>query len=487
MGNPGFPHACKPSFGRAVCPSRGIPEPFRPRLASSNVSTLCGPESCQSEVAVESRHNTLRTRSCTDDGFGLVELVLAMAMFAVVSAPLAGVLLASASEQKLAKERTLAAQAAQTQIEAIRALPYANVGTVNGNPSGTVPVTQPAGALGVQGLDAVVTTRISYMDDAPSTSYRTRADYKRVVVTVVRNADGRRLTRASTYVAPPGGGAYAGQNEGIVIAQVIDGVLNAPLAGANVALGGGPSPARNDTTDSAGGVVFPSLIPTTVSLPFYTLTVTAAGYATMREDSPPAGAAQSSIAGGQTFQTILRVYRPSTITILAQNADGSPYAGSATATIASSRGSQSFPMSGGTLSVTSIAGEPVVPNLQYTARLLASNGMYSSPVTALVPAQYPSDNTRTFALPLGGTPAPMVSLTVCVEDADGQRIAGATVELGGGPGVALTGTTSSSGTVAFGVPASSSPGYTTTATSGALTGSASGAVTASTTRTVTIR
>jgi hypothetical protein len=28
--------------------------------------------------------------------------------------------------------------------------------------------------------------KVSYMDDAPATSYRTRADYKKVAVTVVR-------------------------------------------------------------------------------------------------------------------------------------------------------------------------------------------------------------------------------------------------------------------------------------------------------------
>ena len=61
------------------------------------------------------------------------------------------------------------------------------------------------------------------MDDVPATSYRTRADYKRVVVTVVRNADSKRLTQDVTYVAPPGGGAYAGQSEEVVLAVSYNG------------------------------------------------------------------------------------------------------------------------------------------------------------------------------------------------------------------------------------------------------------------------
>jgi prepilin-type N-terminal cleavage/methylation domain-containing protein len=424
-----------------------------------------------------------------EDGFGLIELLMAMTMFAVVSAPLAGVLLASISQQSLSKERTLAAETAQSAIEAIRALPYNSVGLQDGNPTGTVLPTQPASAFGVTGLDATVTTRISYMDDAPATAYRTRADYKRVVVTVVRNADRRRLTQSATYVAPPGGGAFAGQSEGIVLAQVIDAVQNAPLVGASVTLSGGPSPLRNDTADAGGNVVFPSLQPTTASLPYYQLGVTVPGYVTLREDTPPANTARTSLVGGQTFQTVLRVYKPSTITILAKNANGTTYTGTATATLNSTRGSQSFAFTGGSLNVTSIAGELVVPNVQYTARILASNGMYSTPTTALVPNAYPTDNTKTFTLTLGGAIASMFSLTVHVQTSSGVKVVGAAVTVSGGPGsnILLSGTSDANGNAVFSVPSNSSPGYTTTATSGALTGTAAGAVTATTTRNVTVK
>jgi type II secretory pathway pseudopilin PulG len=425
-----------------------------------------------------------------EDGFGLVELLMAMTMFAVVSAPLAGVLLASVSQQKLSKERTLAAQTAQTAIETIRALPYSSIGLQNGNPTGTVLPSQQANTFGIDGLDATVTTRISFMDDAPATAYRTRADYKRVVVTVVRNTDQRMLTQSATYIAPPGGGAYAGQNEGIVLAQVIDAVQNTPIVGASVLLGNGPSPARNDTTDSGGNVVFPSLMTTTGTQPFYSLTVTAPGYTTLREDTPPASTAQSAIVGGQTYQTILRVYKASTVTIVAKNANGTAYTGTATATISSSRGSQSFSFTGGTINVPSIAGELVVPNVQYTARILASNGMYSTPTTALVPNAYPTDNTKTFTLTLGGTAATMVAFTVHVQNSVGNRVVGATVSVTGGPSsnIELTGTSDSSGNVVFSVPSNSVPGYAVTATSGTLSGtSPSAAVTGTSTRNVTVK
>jgi hypothetical protein len=419
----------------------------------------------------------------------MIETVMAMTMFAVISAPLVGVLLASIAQQGSSHERTLAAQTAQTAIESVRALPYDSVGVSNGNPAGTVAPSMSASQLGIQGLDATVTTKISYMDDAPATSYRTRADYKKVVVTVVRNTDSRPLAQDVTYVAPPGAGAYAGQSQGIVLAQIIDYVLNTPLVGATVTVSGGPSPARNDLTDAAGSSVFPSLLPTNVTLNHYDVTTAMNGYVTLRDDLPPSTASRTALVAGQTFNTVIRMYKPATISIVAKNPDGSLYTGTASATIGSSRGTQTFSFTGGQLTVQNLAGEAVVPNLQYTARILASNGLYSTPTTALVPNAYPTDLTKTFTLTLGGTAAAMPTLTVKVVNASGVVQPNAAVTVSGGPGsnILLTGTTDASGLAVFNVPSNSAPGYTTSATLGVLTGTASGAVTVTTTRTVTIR
>ena len=90
----------------------------------------------------------------------MIETVMAMTMFAVVSAPLVGILLASVAQQQASHERTLAAQTAQSAIESVRSLPYDSVGVANGNPSGTIAPAMAASQLGVQGLDATVTTQI---------------------------------------------------------------------------------------------------------------------------------------------------------------------------------------------------------------------------------------------------------------------------------------------------------------------------------------
>ena len=425
----------------------------------------------------------------SEDGFGLIELVVASTLFIVVSAPLTGVLLASITQQKLARERTLAAQTAESAIEAIRALPYESVGLQNGNPSGTVAASLTAAQLGVVGLNANVQTKISYVNDAPTTSYQTLADYKKVVVTVLRTADAKQLTQEVTYVAPPGGGAVAGQNQGIVQVQVIDSVLNMPLPGATVTLSNGPSPTRNDLTDATGKVVFPALLPTNGSNPYYDITAASTGYTTLKDDTPPATAAHTSIVGGQTFTTIIRVYKAATIVVVPTNADGSTYTGAVTATIRSTRGAQSFAFSGGRLQVQTIAGEAVVPNLQYTVYVLAGNGQYTTASTHLVPNSYPTDLTTTFSPALTGTPATMPTLTVKVVNSMGQKVVGATVNVNGGPGsnISLIGTTDGTGAVVFKVPSSLTPQYAVTVTSGVLAGSWSGGVTSNTTTPVTVR
>jgi hypothetical protein len=204
---------------------------------------------------------------------------------------------------------------------------------------------------------------------------------------------------------------------------------------------------------------------------------------------PPATASRTALVAGQTFNTVIRMYKAATIYVVAKNPDGSLYTGAASATIGSSRGTQTFSFTGGQLTVQTLAGEAVVPNVQYTARVLASNGMYSTATTALVPNAYPTDLTKTFTLTLGGTAAAMPVLTVKVVNASGVVQANAAVTVSGGPGsnILLTGTTNAGGLAVFSVPSNSTPGYTTPATLGALTGTATGAVTATTTRTVTIR
>ncbi len=135
-------------------------------------------------------------RARGEGGFTLIEAVFAMVLFAGLAAAMAGLLTSAISSNKLSRQRTIADQVAMEQIESIRRLDYEDVGTILGNPPGTVAATTP---VSVVGFDATVTIQIRYVDDPTPTSYETTANYKRVVVTVRRDVR-QRLARPRGHV-----------------------------------------------------------------------------------------------------------------------------------------------------------------------------------------------------------------------------------------------------------------------------------------------
>lgn len=407
-----------------------------------------------------------------DDGFLLMELVVAMALFLIVAVGFATLVSSGTISQRLSRHRTLAQEAAMTQIEAIRTLPYNSVGTVGGNPSGTIAAST---TVSQSGINAIMTTQVSYVDDRAPTAYRTYADYKRVVVTVVRGSDSRRLAQDVTYIPPPGKGAWAGSTQGVIAAQIIDAGLNQPVAGATVVLATGPSAPRNDVTDANGTVTFPDLTPNPGSgaQSYYDLSVTAPGYYALKDDLSPSTAAHLRVAAAQAYSTVLRIYKPATINVTLHLSSGGLFSPSATIDISSPRGSQSFAITGGSLTIDTVAGEPLVPNLPYTVAARFAGSESAQPITQTVPLNYPGNLTSTFDLTVDQAP---VLLTVTLKKPSGTLIpAGATVVLTGGPlSVNLTRTSTSSGTATFNVVPGA--GYSLNVTAPAGTGSWTGSV-----------
>ncbi len=234
----------------------------------------------------------------------------------------------------LSRQRTLAQQAALSQIETVRTLAYASVGTTNGNPPGSI---SPTTNINTGVLVATVTTQISYVDDPTPLSYTSHANYKKVVVTVTRNRDSKQLAREVTYVAPP---VKSLATQGTINVQVVDYGNNTPISNVGVALSTGPSAPRNDVTDVAGNVVFAGLNPTAPSgaQMYYDLALTPpTGYVTLADTVSPALPAHTTLAPAQTWSTLLYLYRPSTIYVQLKNADGTTFAGAATVTVSYTR------------------------------------------------------------------------------------------------------------------------------------------------------
>jgi type II secretory pathway pseudopilin PulG len=398
-------------------------------------------------------------------GFSLAEVVVALMLLELVAAGLVGLLTSATAATRLARQRTLAQQAALSQIESIRGLAYDSIGTGNGNPPGAVPSTA---RVSTAGLDATVTTQVSYVDDPTPLSYTSHANYKKVVVTVRRAADGRELAKEVTYVAPP---VKSPASNAVINAQVVDYGNNTPVPNVEVVLTKGPSPSRTDTTDVEGTVSFAGLKPNPPNgaQAYYDLSLTPpTGYVALPDTVSPALAAHVQLSPGQTWSTALFLYQPSTIVVRLNNADSTAFTGTATVTVGYTRNatqnSQAFAYTGSPLTVTSINGVPLIPGLQYTVTLSGATGFYpnppnASPATANVPDDYPTLNTHTFAF-TGAQLASAVDVTV--RGANGVDCKNANVTISGGPwAVSLVGATSGTGApAAFGGAVPAATAYT---------------------------
>jgi type II secretory pathway pseudopilin PulG len=410
-----------------------------------------------------------------EHGISLAEVTIALVLLAVVGAAMVTLLTSATAATKLARHRTVAQQAALSQIEAIRAMDYNDVGIVAGNPAGCLGVTTPTtrcpnssyppatASISNGGLLATLSTQVSYVNDPGPLSYTSFANYKKIVVTVARNSDSSQLAREVTYVAPP---VRASQSNAVINARVVDYGNSTQVANVPVALATGPDAPRNDVTDASGTVLFAGLTPNPTSGPtaYYDLSLTPpTGYVTLYDTVSPKSPAHVQLSPGQTWPTALYIYQPATIYLDLRNSDGTAFtpAGTTTATLKYTRNSTAYTKNvsytGSPVTVTTMTEGSntvqVIPGLPYTASAL-SGGFYEyDPATQTVetsktenvPDAYPTTLTHTFTL----TNAPTAALSVQVTRS-GVACKGATVTVSAGPwggapwNFSVTGTTDAS-------------------------------------------
>ena len=410
---------------------------------------------------------------------------MATVVFAILATAFATTLSGALRSFQVSRARTLAEETATAEIEDARRLAYDDLGIVGGNPPGLVVPTQ---TVNVGGYSLTVVTAVAYVNDPLPGGFETGANYKKVQVTVTSSSTARTLAKMETLVAPP---VQPSLNKGLMKVQVVDYALNQPVPGATVNLGTGPSAPRSDTTDASGKVSFAAVDPTPSSgaTSTYQLTVAAAGYQVLPEDLSPAPAAKTTISAGQIFTTTLRVFKPVTLNVRLLTSTGTPYTGAATVTVSSARGSQAYAVTGGTLAVTQVASQPVIPSVQYSVAASATGGVYSTTASVVPTTGYPSVLTSDVPITMKA-PVATGPLQVRLRDSANKAIAGATVVVTGGPGgILVTGVTDSSGNVSFTVPGGATPLYTVVVPPQLGKGQASGTIAVpagSTTATLTL-
>ncbi len=307
------------------------------------------------------------------------------------------------------------------------------------------------------GFVGTLTTKVTYVNDPTPLSYTTYANYKKVVVTVTRTSDSRQLAQEVTLVAPP---LKASATNAVIQATVMDYGNSTPVANVPVALATGPSAPRSDTTDTSGSVTFAALTPNPTSggQAYYDLSLTPpTGYVTLYDTVSPAAPAHVQLSPGQTWSTVLSIYKPATITVQLKNNDGSTFAGAANATVSYTRNStpysKTLAYAGSPLTITTFTeGSQTVqaiPGISYSASAVGNpanggypNGFYQAvwnagasrwdPQTSLtenVPDAYPTTLTHTFTL----TNAPLAKLNVTVKNSAGTACSNGSVTVSAGP------------------------------------------------------
>jgi len=430
----------------------------------------------EGESGVSPRVATRRTRLRAQAGFTLIEVLLAGVMLAIVSVPISAIISQGAAIAKLSRERTGADQLAQTEIEAVRALAYTSVGTVNGNPAGSLTASTPAGLPG--GEAVTISRAVTWVADPIPTAFVTNADYKKVVVTVTRSSDGHQLAQDTTYVSSASAPPYAGSTWVQVKRQVVDAVTALPLPGANVNITGGPdtNPVlnRNDTTDGSGTVLFPALDSSSNSLPAYTLATTLSGYKVFPDDISPGSASSIPSTPGLSSTGILRMYLPTSLTVNVQSSSGAPYTSGATVSLDSSRcGVQTQTISSPQSSVTfttcqyangqtvslppNVLGQTPLFNQYYVTAWSNSGGNWSPGTAVTVPSNYPTTLTQSVNVKFSSTTFSTTKQIKVTVTKGGNADGNARVEVTGDPTglsspVYLYGVTNSSGQVTITVP-----------------------------------
>jgi prepilin-type N-terminal cleavage/methylation domain-containing protein len=236
------------------------------------------------------------TLNKTQSGLTLIELIVAISIFAIAGTSIYGLFNWSIKTLTNSKQEVAAMTIAGHQMEMIRNLPYDQVGTIGGIPSGSIPQTQ---TKRQNNTDYTVKTYVKYYDDPfdglASDSDALPTDYKIVQITVSwTNFWGQNSTNLSTIIAPKGIETDAGG--GTLTITVFD-ANGLPVENADVYIENNtsnPFVSINTFTDSYGRVNFPGA----PAASDYKIIVSKSGYSTDRTcASDPSGSGCSDSEG----------------------------------------------------------------------------------------------------------------------------------------------------------------------------------------------
>jgi hypothetical protein len=322
-------------------------------------------------------------------------------------------------------------------LEIVRNLPYSDVGTVNGNPSGTLPDYSNAFTSVISGTAYKIYYEVTYIDDSADGTILAGTDlasndYKQVkmfILHVTKNT----TTSFVTTVVPKGLEGLV--NAGALYLAVFD-ANGQPISGATVSITNtavDPDIVLTRTSDATGHVLEVGL---PASVNGYEITVTKTGYSTdatvaSSVANPNPTKPHATVIDGQVTQVSFSIDVLSSLTINTQNQVCSSVNGvnmnirgakliGATPDVL--KFDQNFSSSGGQVSLPAAEWDNYVPTL-LTGQSVMVYGTSPIQQISVLPG-----TTQTYTMVVG--PATPHSLLVIVKDAaTGTALEGATVTL----------------------------------------------------------
>ncbi len=258
-----------------------------------------------------------------NSGFNIIELVISIAIFAILAAGMLGTYSALSQSVKVSREKTVINSLATNYLEIAKNMPYNQVGTISGNPAGQLADFTNAISVKIEASTYKIYYEVTYIDDpadgvAPTDP--SSADYKQVKMSIL-NTTTNKVVSFVTDIMPKG--LEGLNNAGALRILVIDSV-GQPVQGASIHI---ESPTTTptmilDRTSDASGLWTEVGLPARVN--GYHIVVTKAGFSTDQTyassvSNPNPSKPDATIVNGEITQVTFIIDALSTLNIRTQN------------------------------------------------------------------------------------------------------------------------------------------------------------------------
>lgn len=378
----------------------------------------------------------MRTQPKRGGGFTVISTLFGIAIFTTVSMTIFSAIFTLIRGSNTYREMTVISSLADQYLEYARNLPYSQIGTTNGNPSGSLPDYPNAATTTVNKTQYQIYYEVTYTDDPADGTILLGTDpapndYKQVKLNI-KNVSTGTVAPFVTNIVPRGLESLA--NGGALFIKVFDAV-GQPVSGATVSIINTaltPNINLTRTTDSAGNWVEVGL-PNSVTS--YHVVVTKNGYSSdqtypVSVGNPSPTKPDATISNGQVTQISFSIDLLSTLTYNLVNETCGPISGVGLQMQGSKLiGTPSVLKFDNTYS-SDVNGQIIIPSLEWDNYVPAITTLSyivygSSPIQQI--SILPGTNQQS-TLILG--PATANSLLVIVKDAsNGNPIENASVQL----------------------------------------------------------